>query len=182
MTIKHAKDTYSSFPIEPKANPLNSEDGIPCWAGKLTEPMPAHPMPQPATAGEEDDFTPEKWLAEQEAKRTQTKRIIAIGKIQAGQLVELTVDQAITALKAAEVGVIADKLETDAQKDIHAAAVEVRNADVHAFEAEMLRMNADLAALRAQLVEPVVRLSDAQLKEIEAERIGEHFSTHPFDY
>jgi tartrate dehydratase alpha subunit/fumarate hydratase class I-like protein len=32
----------------------------------------------------------------------------------------------------------------------------------------------------AQVVEPVVRLSDAQLAEIEAERPGEEFSTQPF--
>ena len=174
--IKHKQDTYSTLPIEPKASPFNMVDNTPCWAGKLTEPMPPHPMPVDATAGE--DFTPEMWLEQQNAK----KRVIAVGKIKAGELVELTVDQAITALKAAEVGVIADKLETDEQKTIHAAAVEVRHADVHAFEAEMLRMNADLAALRAQLVEPVVRLTPEQLEEIESEHIGAEHSAQPFLY
>ena len=157
--------------------PINREkNGDILWAGKMTEPMPPHPMPVDATAGE--DFTPEMWLEQQNAK----KRVIAVGKIKAGELVELTVDQAITALKAAEVGVIADMLETDEQKTIHAAAVEVRHADVHAFEAEMLRMNADLAALRAQLVEPVVRLTPEQLEEIESEHIGAEHSAQPFLY
>lgn len=174
MSEEKVKDTYAALPSGPKVNPFKYLDGLKCWAGEMTGPMPPHPMPVSATAGE--DFTPEMWLERQNAK----KRVIAIGKIQAGQLVELTVDQAITALKAAEVGVIADKLETDAQKDIHAAAVEVRHADVHAFEEEMLRMNADLAALRAEIVPPVVRLTPEQLEEIENERPGEEFSTKPF--
>jgi hypothetical protein len=173
--IKHAKDTYSSLPIQPKANPLNSVDNTPCWAGKLTEPMPAHPLPVVVEVNEEDELTPEKWLAQQDAKR----RIIATGQIKAGVLTKLVVDAAI-ATRAAECGLTADHLTNGVQKAIHAQAIEARHAQVHAFADELAAMDADLAALRAQVVEPVVRLSDAQLAEIEAERPGEEFSTQPF--
>jgi len=166
MTIKHAKDTYSSLPIQPKANPLNSVDGVACWAGKLTEPMPAHPMPVVVKVNEEDELTPEKWLAQQDAKR-----VIATGQIKAGVLTKLVVDAAI-ATRAAECGLTADHLTNGVQKALHAQAIEARHAEVHAFADELAAMDADLAALRAQVVEPVVRLSDAQLAEIERERPG----------
>lgn len=150
MTIKHKQDTYSSLPIQPKANPLNSVDGIPCWAGKLTEPMPAHPLPFVVEVSEEDELTPEKWLAEQDAKR----RIIATGQIKSGVLTKLVVD----------------------------AAIEARHVEVHAFADELAAMDADLAALRAQVVEPVAKMTDEQLEQIEAEHIGAEHSAKPFLY
>ncbi len=177
MTIKHAKDTYSSLPIQPKANPLNSVDGMPCWAGKMTGPMPPHPLPVVVEVNEADELTPEKWLAQQDANR----RIIAAGQIKSGVLTKLVVDAAI-ATRAAECGLTADHLQNGVQKALHAQAIEARHAEVHAFADELAAMDADLAALRAQVVEPVARLTPEQLQEIEDERIGEDFSTHPFAY
>ena len=108
-----------------------------------------------------------------------TTRVIAIGKIQGRKLIRLAVDSAI-AVRAAECGLTADHLDNDLQKAFHAKAMEARHTEVHAFADELAAMDKDLAALRAQVVEPVVRLSDAQLAEIEAERPGEEFSTKPF--
>jgi len=183
--IKHAKDTYSSLPIQPKANPLNSVDGMPCWAGKLTEPMPAHPLPVPATVEGDDELTPEKWLAERAVKRTPDayakRRIIATGQIKSGVLTKLVVDAAI-ATRAAECGLTSDHLRNGVQKALHAQALEARHAEVRAFADELAAMDADLAALRAQVVEPVAKMTPKQLQEIEDERIGEDFSTHPFAY
>lgn len=180
--IKHAKDTYSSLPIQPKYTPFNMVDGEAFYAGNnINEPMPAHPMPQSATVNEEDDFTPEKWLAEQAAKRTPSKRVIAVGKIQGRKLIRLAVDSAI-AQRAAECGLTADHLANDLQRAIHAQCVEARHAEVNAFADELAAMDADLAKLRAEIVQPVVRLSDATLAEIERERPGEDFCTSPFNY
>jgi hypothetical protein len=47
---------------------------------------------------------------------------------------------------------------------------------------ELAMMSADLDALRAGKVEPVVRLTKAQQDEIEAERVGEDFSTQPWEW
>lgn len=166
MTIRHAKDTYSSFPIEPKANPLNSVDGIPCWAGKLTEPMPAHPLPVAATGNEEDELTPEKWLAQRAVQRTPDayakRRIIATGALRPGS----------------------DKVEMVADAALNAGKAEIVTGEAFnvAYVSEEDVMNAALDALRSGATMPVVRLSDAQLAEIEAERIGEDFSTQPFLY
>lgn len=177
MTIKHKQDTYSSLPIQPKANPLNCVDNTPCWAGKLTEPMPAHPMPVVVEVNEKDELTPEKWLAQQDAKR----RIIATGQIKAGVLTKLVVDAAI-ATRAAECGLTADHLQNGFQKALHAQALEARHAEVHAFADELAAMDADLAALRAQVVEPVVKLTPEQLEQIESEHIGAEFSEKPWEW
>lgn len=162
--IKHAKDTYSAMPIQPKANPLNSVDGMPCWAGKLTEPMPAHPTPVAATVESDDELTPEKWLAQRAVKRTPKayaqRRIIATGALRPGSdKVEFVADAALNAGKA---------------EIVTGAAFNV------AYVSEEDTMLAALDALRAQVVTPVARLSDEQLAEIEAERPGEDFSTKPF--
>lgn len=47
---------------------------------------------------------------------------------------------------------------------------------------ELEFMGATLDTLRLGLVEPVVRLTSAQMDEIEDERPGEHFSREPFAY
>lgn len=56
--------------------------------------------------------------------------------------------------------------------------------DGYAFDEgdELAFMGATLDTLRLGLVEPIVRLSAAQMDEIEDERPGEHFSREPFAY
>lgn len=163
MTIKHAKDTYSSLPIEPKASPFNSVDGVPCFAGKLTEPMPPHPMPVSATAGE--DFTPEMWLEQQRLRR----------------IICSLIANAYVGGRAAEGGLIPDRLNP-IQQAFCAQAVEKRHAEIHAMFGEPDLMAADLAALRIQVVEPITTMIDEQLAQIENEKIGAEFSEHPWEY
>lgn len=50
------------------------------------------------------------------------------------------------------------------------------------YVGELEAMAADLAELRAGLVEPVASVSDDRLEEIEAEHIGQEFSTRPWEY
>lgn len=61
MSQEETKDTYAALPSGKKINPFKYLDGLKCWAGEMTAPMPSHPLPVAAKLP--DDFTPEMFVA-----------------------------------------------------------------------------------------------------------------------
>jgi len=124
------------------------------------------------------------------AAPTPHKRILAVGYIHSGQPPVIVADaeeltpEVWLARRAAECGVTADHLP-EACQAAHEAALAERTDEVHQFAAmldEMAAMDADLAALRIGIVEPIVRLTPEQLDEIERDRPGEDYCTRPYLY
>lgn len=115
MTIKHAKDTYSTLPIEPKYTPFNLVDGVPFYS--------------------EDELTPEKWLAQQCVKRTPEqyakRRIIATGALRPGSdKVEMVADAALNAGKAEIMTGAAFSVAYVSEEDTMLAALDALRAQV----------------------------------------------------
>ena len=94
MNQEETNDTYTALPPSEKVNPFKYLDGLKCWAGEMTGPMPPHPMPQPAKTA--DDFTPEMFIAQRApvalTPEAYAARCIAAGAIRNGSKAEIITD------------------------------------------------------------------------------------------